>query len=1207
MRRLLKEFSKLPYCYIMFIALFAIFNGRAMLQMGYPGGTDSLILPTLANYERAVGISTWFSWLDYGQPSSFFHSPLILVMSLIGDTIVAYKFIAILSFFLAGATAYFVSSKLTGYRLSALASAIIYMNSQFLFSQFFEGHLDIMFGYSIFPLALYIAYTFFTASYTRILLYSSFEVFFLLSSHLNVTYIATISIVGTLLLSAFRHRHLGLWKLFLKTALFATFGISLAAFFVLPFIGGARSLYITYPSIITDPNEAISSGIIGSITGASIENSFLYVWKNTSYSFPIGLSLSGFSIGGLLLFLGSCVSVVWHRARYSLWLFVTLVLSILLAAGMTFPSGSIFAFLWNYFPFFNTVRFLDRWLMIASLSESLLIAILISSLRTKPLYQYRNRIKFIKPKPFRTTLVIVTIVIVASPTAFLFNPPSWTVPSEYDQAINWLTNHSNNANTVVVPFGGVYIRSADYGVARHPGYVELLLADQPVYAGEGATTEMRQLSNFLGNAILNYQSGRIPQVLSWLGTKYFLFSPPNNDSLFSENWNYVSSIWNPELDSKNLRDQYGLKNETSFGNLMILSNSNAQDMFALANSPILLLGGQNSLLMTAQITGNSASTPALIPLTHQLQQIPSKLLNSSSLMLADSDYNDLLMLNVDSKYVIGAKQLIELTEGNVTLDASGMEKGVLVLSESSVRMQPGSLIHLSGTQSLTENATFWIRAAFNSEASTLTVTNGNNSRQLSTNPPVFQGFRWIKALPFVTPGEQIIIEQQTVEGTYCQIDEVALMPNNALRGAEATTNEMLNSIRHKLYFVSAANPNILSDFEPELKRQNATNQYVLTSSGPSNLSFPFIASESNNYIYVRHATNPTEDASFSIIVGNETDTSLSLLSMAPAKITLGATGWFSDEISDVVTTINAEGDGQVISWELTDQQALKNRYLYYHTALNLESNNYATVKVYGDGSGNTLAAYFYDAANNWVYYQLTPSEGLNWEGWAEIAIDLNSFDSTSGNFDWSNVVGITIEYNRGSSNPPSKTIMFTPYKFYNFQESQSDFMWSKLGPFTSLSTEANIELSAKGPLTIDSIIITDVSDTQKISNLVCSSLSISKNASKLSQTEFKIPIETNNYSILIFKQAYHPMWQASIGDCPLQQINVNFALNGFIIDNAYVKATLRIWYEGDQLLAQGIWISAIAVAVLSILTLVIAIRKLIKAMRQIRSREDLIT
>jgi hypothetical protein len=172
-----------------FLALFALFNSRGMLSAGYPGGTDSMIFPTLVNYERFSSVSTWFSWLDWGQPSTFFQSPLIFAMSLFSDALLAYKFFVIISFFLSGVTSYFVASRLVGFPLSGLVSGLIYMNSQLLFSQFFEGHIDIMFGYALFPLAIYFAYAIFSASFTRIAMYSAFEALFLFSSHLNIAYI----------------------------------------------------------------------------------------------------------------------------------------------------------------------------------------------------------------------------------------------------------------------------------------------------------------------------------------------------------------------------------------------------------------------------------------------------------------------------------------------------------------------------------------------------------------------------------------------------------------------------------------------------------------------------------------------------------------------------------------------------------------------------------------------------------------------------------------------------------------------------------------------------------------------------------------------------------------------------------------------------------------------------------------------------------
>lgn len=476
---------------------------------------------------------------------------------------------------------------------------------------------------------------------------------------------------------------------------------------------------------------------------------------------------------------------------------------------------------------------------------------------------------------------------------------------------------------------------------------------------------------------------------------------------------------------------------------------------------------------------------------------------------------------------------------------------------------------------------------FNSNAGTLKVTDGSKQTQLSTKASIFEGFRWIEVFTNVSQAKRITIEQQDSVGTYSNIDAVALVPNNVLSQARAETNQMLNSVLHRVNFISAVNPNLLLSEFQQLENRNSTNQYVLSSSGPSKLSIPFVASEGDNYVYVRHGASPTNGASFSIDVNNDTDLSWSFASNATATVTLSASGWTPGVSSDMVGSFNTENYGSVINWELSDQAF--HSYLYSQTSLNLEGNNYAAFRVFGDGSGNGLGAYFYDAANHWVYYQLTPPEGLNWKGWGEVVIDLDSVDSTSGGFNWSNVTRTTIEYIHNPNNPPSEIVMFTPYGFYRIQESQSDFIWSKLGPFRSQAGEANLELSANGPLTIDSILISDVSEMASISDLFWSSSSILENVSQLTQTEFRLKMEMSNRSIVIFKQSYHPLWQASSGVHSLHHITINFAFNGFIIDDES-KETLHIWYEGDHLLAWGTWISAISLGLVIIIALTMTIK-----------------
>ena len=98
------------------------------------------------------------------------------------------------------------------------------------------------------------------------------------------------------------------------------------------------------------------------------------------------------------------------------------------------------------------------------------------------------------------------------------------------------------------------------------------------------------------------------------------------------------------------------------------------------------------------------------------------------------------------------------------------------------------------------------------------------------------------------------------------------------------------------------------------------------------------------------------------------------------------------------------------------------------------------------------------------------------------------------------------------------------------------------------------------------------------------------NINQLTQTEYKIQIENNNPCVLILKQSYHPLWQASFPLTTLQNIKINFVQNVFIINNK-IAGTVNVWYEGDKLLEKGIWITALTIVIVVIFTLSMIIRK----------------
>jgi len=289
-----------------------------------------------------------------------------------------------------------------------------------------------------------------------------------------------------------------------------------------------------------------------------------------------------------------------------------------------------------------------------------------------------------------------------------------------------------------------------------------------------------------------------------------------------------------------------------------------------------------------------------------------------------------------------------------------------------------------------------------------------------------------------------------------------------------------------------------------------------------------------------------------------------------------------------------QGDiGPVVTWQLSGQTPDVNRYVYYDTgSLELIDSSFVALSVFGDGSENLLGGYFYDSQNNWVHFPLTGNEGMYWKGWRQIVFGLDAYDSTSGDFDRSDVAMITLEYSQMRGHSASGEIAFTPYAFYRFENSVSSFAWSRLGPFSLSSDSANFTLSTSGSLSLKSLMVTDVDNVERISELVFSA-SWLPNVTERGQTEFLVPLEADDCNLLVFKQSYHPLWLASLDNHELQHVAVNFGLNGFIIDGK-TQNSVVVWFEGDKLLATGIFLSAFSLVVVVALVLTIRIRRRMK-------------
>ena len=547
------------------------------------------------------------------------------------------------------------------------------------------------------------------------------------------------------------------------------------------------------------------------------------------------------------------------------------------------------------------------------------------------------------------------------------------------------------------------------------------------------------------------------------------------------------------------------------------------------------------------------------------------------------------MFQIPNNFVLSAQELLKFSNGNITIDNKAFSEGFLVLSESSINMPPGTSMEII-KQNSSEESEIWIRIGFGPEGGTLKIDAGNQTTQLSTKASFNKGFQWIKVFSNMSQIDQIVLHS-TGDGSSVKIDELAIIPSKILDRERFEVDQQISSAIHRVYLFSPLSPNIdTSEFQLDLSNQNSSNGHVLKSILPSELSFPLRTNSGEYYVYVRHDSKVTNSASFSIKIDNQTHTSIGVLENTTERIKIDSNNWKPGEFVDYVSSLEIRNLGTTVCWNLSDQTGGTNGFLYNNfLPINLESNNYAEINVLGDNSGNKLGTYLYDSNGKWIHFSFTNQKGIDWKGWRQIIFGLESYDSSSGNFDFSKVVSSTFEYSHSPNSSITQELRFTSFAFYDIKENTSDFKWTQLGPFEIKKEVTDVVLSANGPLWIDSIIITDVKNMTGIENLLFFASPLS-DVNQRSKTRFSLPLQTNGHSLIIFQEAYHPLWKASFVEENLEHVLVNFAFNGFLIDTTS-KDELHVWFEGDNLLEMGILISSITV---SGLLIVVTIRKLIQ-------------
>jgi hypothetical protein len=259
----------------------------------------------------------------------------------------------------------------------------VYVLNQWLFSQFTEAHVDILFSYALAPL-IFVLFdnALKTGKFRDISLLSISLSLFITGFHPECIVIYGIFMAVFVIFfiffpsktETFRPRLFRALKVILPSVLFVSL---LSAFFLLPFVASVRAPYLqssyTYP--LEDSLGTSYANVTDAFTLRAVEK-WGYVNVVDVYT---GLGMPDFPVSILLLIvllIAYCTLLI-RRDRYTVFFAFSTAVSIFIAKGPYSPFGQFFVWAWSNIPHFAIFRAANRWIMMAVFSDAFFISLLV--------------------------------------------------------------------------------------------------------------------------------------------------------------------------------------------------------------------------------------------------------------------------------------------------------------------------------------------------------------------------------------------------------------------------------------------------------------------------------------------------------------------------------------------------------------------------------------------------------------------------------------------------------------------------------------------------------------------------------------------------------------------------------------------------------------------------------------------------------------
>jgi len=724
-------------CFTFIFLAIVLWLRGLIFEGGLPLGADTLRYFRELEYYNIFG--SWFSswnWGSYLFTSQM--SPLSWMLSFLGIPARIYPVLILL---VGGLSAYYFLSEHTKNIYARTTGTLIYLLNGENLRVLLQGtYTSFLLGYALFPLLFLLFDRVAKRGKIRdVALFATVMSFYVVSVSPQITYILLASLLFYALWHVtFSHKWGEVIK-FSRNVLILTFVVAgLLSYQLLPFSVGVRSWQ----------------------AGATFPIQEAFHWSQPLIR-VLGL------IGGVLIPIVAFSSLFFRRDKYTLFFGILAIIGIFLSKELHPPLGEFFAWACTHVPFFSTFRVAQKFLVLAVLACSFLVSVTIEEVfkRLKS-FQKIAVLKLITSKrtfslQIKSLIPLLLILLVlfslfcsigTGPIPMTFNPDELEEFGESVSAYEQIRRGEGDELSYIISLepGGREHLWIDKDSIRyptiHPLIYNLPISGRPELNFDWDSFGKSFIYWFPRNALLEESSAQVMKFLGALNVEY-IFSPLPNP--------YASSISSQKGSRVLFPDKETIaawKNDCCVPHVY-------------AGEPIAFLGGFETFTALPELPNFDFASSPLLSLAQNWDHQSSIFNLASSLVLYDSHFTDLLVLDLlNSENVIPIEWDVpykmhhriwsrEPERKDWVASREWLERGEMVYNELTPTTSERATMSASFSINEPDEYELWVRVAHGPKRGELEIRVDGNSLLKIRPSAQFYGFEWHRIPLHLEKGE----------------------------------------------------------------------------------------------------------------------------------------------------------------------------------------------------------------------------------------------------------------------------------------------------------------------------------------------------------------------------------------------------------------------------------------------------------------------